>query len=74
MAKYENYLKDLVSLLTEYAQDARRQARDEGTDFSIGYLAGFHRVLSLMQQQCVGFDIPLEEIGLQGIDPDDDLV
>jgi hypothetical protein len=30
--------------------------------------------VSLMQQQCVGFGVPLEEIRLDGIDPDQDLV
>jgi len=47
---------------------------EKDTDFSTGYMAGFHRVVSLMQQQAEAFDIPLEEIGLQEIDADEDLV
>jgi hypothetical protein len=38
--------------------------------FATGYLAGFHRVLTLMQQQAEIFDIPLKEIGID-IDEND---
>lgn len=37
-------------------------------------MAGFHRVISLMQQQAEAFDIPFEGIGLDGIDPGEELV
>jgi len=71
---YKNYLKDLGILIRELALDAKQQAVEKDTDFSTGYMAGFHRVVSLMQQQAEAFDIPLEEIGLQEIDADEDLV
>jgi len=35
---------------------------------------GYHRVLSLMQQQAESFQIPLEELGLDNFDPDIDLI
>lgn len=71
---YRNYLSDLGITLKEMALEAKQKARVSGTDFDIGYMAGFHRVLSLMQQQAEAFAIPLEEISLADIDPDEDLV
>lgn len=71
---YSDYLRDLGVLTKELALEAKQQARDNDTDFSVGYMAGFHRVVSLMQQQADAFGIPLESIGLNGIDPDEDLV
>jgi len=71
---YQNYLKDLGSLIKESAMEAKQQSLEKDTDFSVGYMAGFHRVVSLMQQQAEAFDLPLEEIGLDGIDADEDLV
>ncbi|MCP5467922.1 MAG: hypothetical protein H7A32_01470 [Deltaproteobacteria bacterium] len=44
------------------------------TDFAIGYMAAFHRIVSLMQQQAEAFSISIDEIGLEGIDADEDLV
>ncbi|MGG7607115.1 hypothetical protein [Massilia sp. BKSP1R2A-1] len=74
MTDYEGYLHDLGLLLKELAIEAKQKASDGGSDFSVGYLAGFHRVISLMQQQGEAFHIPMSAIGLEGIDPDDDLV
>jgi len=71
---YQNYLKDLGVLIKELALEAKREAAEKGNDFSIGYMAGFHRVVSLMQQQAEAFGIPVKEIGLDGIDANDDLV
>lgn len=71
---YRNYLFDLGIVLKEMALEAKQKARSSGADFDVGYMAGFHRVLSLMQQQAEAFAIPLEEISLAGIDPDEDLV
>lgn len=71
---YRNYLSDLSVLLKEMALEAKQKTSSSATDFDVGYIAGFHRVLSLMQQQADAFGIPLEEISLDGIDPDEDLV
>lgn len=71
---YQNYLKDLGFLIRELALEAKQQAVKKDTDFSTGYMAGFHRVVSLMQQLAETFDIPFDEIGLEGIDADEDLV
>jgi hypothetical protein len=74
MTIYQNYLKDTCLLIKELALEAKQQAQEHGSDFSVGYMAGFHRIVSLMQQQAEAFDIPLEEIGLDEIDADEDLV
>lgn len=74
MDVFENYCHDLGYLIREMALEAKQAHLSQGTDFTAGYLAGFHRVVSLMQQQCLGFGIPWEEIRLDGIDPEQDLV
>lgn len=69
-----DYLHDLGKQLSEYSLEAKKQADECGrSDFACGYLLGFHRVISLMQQQAESFGIPLEDLGLGGIDPDVDL-
>lgn len=70
--KYKNYLSDLGTIVTEYAReaisdcDAARGSEDES--FKAGYMMGFHRIITLMQQQAESFEIPLEEIGLADIE------
>ncbi len=71
---YKYYAKDLGFLVKELALEAKRNASKEKTDFSVGYMAGFHRVVSLMQQQAEAFGIAYADIGLDGIDADEDLV
>jgi hypothetical protein len=71
---YRKYLKDLGILIKEMALEAKQQKIKKQTDFSIGYMAGFHRIVSLMQQQAEAFNIPIYEIGLSGIDADENLV
>lgn len=39
-------------------------------DFTSGYLCGFHRIITLMQQQAEIFDISISELGLD-IDEND---
>ncbi|MFL1485331.1 hypothetical protein [Marinobacter sp. LN3S78] len=70
--KYKNYLLDLGILTKEYAREAISDCnasdglKDES--YKTGYMMGFHRFVSLMQQQAESFGIPLEEIGLADID------
>ena len=74
MTIHENFLHDLGILLKEMALEAKQTAEYSQTDFAVGYMAGFHRVISLMQQQAEAFGIPLQELALDGIDPDAELV
>ena len=75
---YKDYLKDLIVILKEYASVAKSK-KDNSIDtksgeFISGYLMGFHRIFSLMQQQAEGFQIPLKELGLDDIDPNNDFI
>ncbi len=71
---HENYLRDVGTLIAELAREAKREAGATQADFATGYMAGFHRVVSLMLQQGEAFGIPAQALGLAGIDPDADLV
>jgi hypothetical protein len=77
--KYRHYLLDLGYLIRERAIDAKeRQSRKEKSSidymFEAGRLLAFNEVISLMQQQAMGFDIDLKELNLHDIDPDKDLI
>ena len=71
---YELYLRDLGVIVKEMAFAAAADHRQYNDEFRAGYLSGFHRIVSLMQQQTIGFNIPLDKIGLDGIDSDVDLI
>ncbi len=76
--RFENYVKDLSLIIKEMAFDAKKlrdNAKNEKEKlYATGYLMGFHRVISLMQQQTLGFQIKLEELFLNDIEPDNDLI
>ena len=74
---YGNYLFDLGRYVKELALSAKEQERsatESARQFSSGRLQGLYEVVSLMQQQAIAFDIPLEEIGLADVDPERDLI
>jgi hypothetical protein len=76
--KYQNYLYDLGNILKEYSLEARKDYLEakgtEDEEFKTGYLMGLHRVLSLMVQQTIGFQICNKEIGLSNFDVDKELL
>lgn len=71
---YKLYLYDLGCLINEMAIDSKLEATKIKSDFSYGYMAGFHRVVSLMKQQAEAFNISQADIALDGFDPDKELV
>ncbi len=71
---YKNYLLDLGKLISEMAFEAKKKSNDEYNDFNAGYLSGFHRVVSLMEQQAEAFGIEKKEIGIEEVDADSDLI
>jgi hypothetical protein len=75
---HANYLRDLGQLVREAGEQAKaRAASAQGKDdqvFERGRLMAYYEVLSLMQQQAVAFDLPLEDLALTGLDPDRDLI
>ena len=74
---FHEYLLATNELLLEFAREAKRQADatrgTEGGNFDAGYLLGFHRVISLLQQQAPAFGLEVSDIGLEGVDPNRDL-
>ena len=77
--KYKHYLYDLGEILKTRAMEAKEEAgvAHEGSPdqtFECGRLMAFNEVISIMQQQAEGFDIPLDELQLQDLDPDRDLI
>lgn len=75
--KYKNYLYDLGKILRNMGIDAvEEHEKAKGTNqesYKLGYLMGFHRVLTLMQQQAEYFEIEQKEIAMQDFDADIDL-
>jgi hypothetical protein len=75
---FQHYLFDLGGLIKGYALAAvaerEKQSDRAAQEFYDGYVQGFHRVVSLMQQQAQAFGIDLKELQLEGIEPDRDLV
>jgi hypothetical protein len=73
--KYALYLKDLGTLVKEYALEARNDYKkakgSHDEQFKAGYLMGYHRFITLMQQQAEAFDIPLYEISMNDISEKD---
>ena len=68
------YLHDLGLLIREAALEAKAEADKSGDDFSKGQLWAYLRVVSLMQSQAETFEIALEHIRLDEIDPYTDLL
>lgn len=78
MSKYRLYLYDLGYELKLRAIEARRErdstlpGSSERTYYS-GRVIAFNEVISIIQQQAEGFEIPLTELRLDDIVPDRDL-
>jgi hypothetical protein len=71
----DHYLRDLGCLIRERALEAKAEShRDRSDYFAMGRLTGYHEVVSLMQHQAAAFQIPLEQIALEGLDPERDLL
>ncbi len=77
-AQLKHYLFDLGRLIKEHALSAveeREKHRDQpGQEFYNGYVLGFHRIVSLMQQQALAFGVDLKDMQLEDVEPDRDLV
>lgn len=77
--KYKLYLYDLGPIVKERALEAKAdkmKASEDGSnhDYAAGRLMAFNEIVSILQQQADGFGIPLEELRLDGVDPDRDLI
>ena len=76
--KFKHYVLDLGRLIKESAltavEEREKQHGQVTQEFYDGYVLGFHRVVSLMQQQALAFGSELEDLQLDNIEPDRDLV
>lgn len=68
------YLSDLGTLVAELAIGAKREWDQNSDQYSSGKLMAYYEVISLMKQQADVFELPIEDVGLAGIDPDRDLL
>jgi len=72
---YAYYLRDLGYLLREAAERTVKEvasARGDSKIFEEGRQMGYIEVLSTMQNQADSFEIPLSQLCLDGLDPDND--
>lgn len=67
-------MSDTSRLLLAAALTARAVATEGGDAFDRGRLSALHEVVSLLQQQAQAFGVPLADLGLEGVDPDRDLL
>jgi hypothetical protein len=77
--KYKQYLRDLGKIVKTRAFEAKeeRAREQEGSaeyHFQCGRLLAFNEVISILQQQAQGFNISLNDLNLEDLDPDRDLV
>jgi hypothetical protein len=71
--KHALYLRDLGQILRDHAVEAREQAGD-GTEYEKGQQFAYYSVVSLMQQQAEAFGLPLQDLSLDGLDPERDVL
>jgi hypothetical protein len=76
---YQNYLFDLGFELVEIAKAARdkRNSAEAGStsrEFHSGRTMAYIEVLCLMQQEARTFEIPLDSLRLDNINPERDLL
>ncbi len=75
---HKNYLFDLGYHLRERAMEAKSARKTaEGTDseeFQSGRWMAYYEVMSLLVSQAESFEMPVEDLHLEGFDADRDLL
>jgi hypothetical protein len=75
---FEDYVHDFGLLVRELAVAAKADKElAQGSDresFATGYLTALYAVITTMMRSAESFHIPVEKLGLAGLDPDRDLV
>ena len=72
--RFKNYLLDFGSIVMDKAINAKRSKLQNHDAYHVGYLMALHEIVSLMQSQAKQFAITYQEIGLEGLDPELDLL
>lgn len=70
---YYNFLIDLSEIIISNVISARPE-EGEKSDFNTGRMMAYVEILSIMKQQAEAFGIPLDNIKLDGSDPEGDLL
>ena len=72
---FEGYVTTLMEPLVEYAvralEDYENIEEESSKVFHQGYISGFHRIITLMQQHAEIYNIPLSDLGLDKIKEED---
>jgi hypothetical protein len=75
LEKYKHFLEDFGCLLREQALEVKERAKlsaGSGDEtFLKGQLFSYYAVFSLIKHEAEVFDIPMNELNLQDIDPED---
>ncbi|MCP4774497.1 MAG: hypothetical protein GY880_09680 [Planctomycetaceae bacterium] len=74
---YKHYLRDLGMLIREQALQARKDADSAAADdlpFQLGQSTSYYVVTTLMLQQADAFGLSPDDVGLAGLNPDQDLL
>ena len=75
---HKNYLFDIGYLLREKALEAKeRQQQARGSDdeaFESGRAMAYYEVMSLLVSEAESFQLPIEDLHIDGLDPDRDLL
>ena len=69
----KKYVRDLGILIKEKALAVRAQRTQADDSYSMGAIVAYHDIVALMQSQALAFGMRFEVIGLDGINPDEDL-
>ncbi|MBW7899837.1 MAG: hypothetical protein H3C26_00020 [Rhodocyclaceae bacterium] len=62
--------KVVLQEIVHAARDGAAEANREGGSFSSGKVMAYYDVLTIAMEQAEVMNIPLDEIGLEGFDPD----
>lgn len=71
-ADYYHYLRDFFELIVENAK--KFEDASELDSFELGRKYAYYELLSLAQQQCDAFQLDRVELGLDSIDPENDVL
>ena len=69
-----NLLHDLALELVEMTRGAKQDALASGSDYDRGRHFALYEAISLLSQQTVAFGLTLKDIGLDGLDIDQELL
>jgi hypothetical protein len=61
----------ILDTLIQAAKDEGALAAKESDDYHIGETMGWYRILSIVIDESEAYEVPMNELGLEGYNPDD---